>query len=94
VSSAAQFPDCLSDGQTTPGPKAGQAEGESGTHNDVDIALIDPSGTTRATSDSAASVFELARATGPLAVGTWKLRVFGYDVLGSQQVYVAGVACR
>jgi serine protease AprX len=67
---------------------------EKGTHNDVDISLIDPSGVRRAVSHSAESVFELARVNGPLAAGTWKLRVRGFDVSGSQDVYVAGVTCR
>ncbi len=67
---------------------------DAGTHNDVDLSLIDPSGTRRGSSQSAASVFELARATGPLMTGTWKLRVRGFDVSGSQDVYVAGVTCR
>jgi len=67
---------------------------EEGTHNDVDLSVIDPFGTRRAVSNSAESVFELARANGPLAAGTWKLRVRGFDVSGSQDVYVAGVTCR
>ncbi len=67
---------------------------EAGTHNDVDLSLIDPSGVNRGVSQTTRSVFEMARANGPLATGTWKLRVRGFDVSGGQDVYVAGVTCR
>lgn len=42
-------------------------------HNDIDIHLIDPSGTERARGFSANSVFERARATGRLQTGTWQI---------------------
>ena len=57
------------------------------THNDVDLSLVDPSGTVRASSPSASGVFERVSVNGPLAAGTWKLRIRGYSVTGSQQVF-------
>jgi serine protease AprX len=57
-------------------------------HNDIDLRLIDPAGTVRATSDSGPSVFERARVSGPIASGSWTLQIRGYDVpTGSQDVY-------
>jgi len=58
-------------------------------HDDIDLYLIDPSGTERARGYSGVSVFERARVTGPLAPGTWTLRVKAYDVvdLFGQDVY-------
>lgn len=59
-------------------------------HNDIDLHLIDPGGIQRATGFSAVSVFERAQVSGPLAAGTWKLRIRGYSVpTGSQVVYWA-----
>jgi hypothetical protein len=49
-------------------------------HSDVDLHLIDPSGSTRATSVSIPSVFERARVGGRIANGGWKLRIRGYRV--------------
>jgi hypothetical protein len=46
-------------------------------HNDVDLHLVDPSGTVRASSVSIPSVFERARVSGQVAEGTWKLRIRG-----------------
>jgi serine protease AprX len=65
-------------------------------HNDVDLHLIDPGGATRASSISVPSVFERARVTGaPLASGTWRLRIRGFNVPGSPQtVYWAAHAAR
>lgn len=57
-------------------------------HNDIDLALVDPGGTTRESSISIPSVFERARVDGAVASGTWKLRIRGYSVpAGPQTVY-------
>ncbi len=58
-------------------------------HNDVDLYLISPTGTTMDYSISSPSVFERARYSGEaLATGTWKVRIRGYSVpTGSQTVY-------
>lgn len=58
-------------------------------HNDIDLYLIDPNGIIRASSISIPSVFERARVSGRVASGTWKLRIRGYNVTGSQTVYWA-----
>ena len=58
-------------------------------HNDVDLHLVDPSGTVRASSVSIPSVFERARVSGAIRNGTWKLRIRGYSVSGTQTVYWA-----
>lgn len=59
-------------------------------HNDIDLHLIDPSGSARASSVSIPSVFERARVSGPIQTGVWKLRVRGFSVpWGSQTVYWA-----
>lgn len=59
-------------------------------HNDIDLSLIDPSGSTRDSSLSIPSVFERARVSGTLVNGTWKLRIRGYSVAsGPQTVYWA-----
>lgn len=55
-------------------------------HNDIDLRLVDPSGTTRDSSLSIPSVFERARVDGPVATGTWTLRIRGFDVNTSSQV--------
>ena len=59
-------------------------------HNDIDLYLVDPSGSVRASSISIPSVFERARVSGRVAQGTWKLRIRGYNVPGGvQNVYWA-----
>ena len=58
-------------------------------HNDVDLHLVDPRGVVRASSISIPSVFERARVSGAVAAGTWKLRIRGYNVNGTQTVYWA-----
>ena len=58
-------------------------------HNDVDLGILDPNGDIRAVSVSVSSVFERARVSGPITSGTWKIRIRGYDVHGSQTVYWA-----
>jgi hypothetical protein len=61
-------------------------------HDDIDLHLIDPSGVQRGLGFSAMSVFERARATGPLSTGTWKLRVKGFSVAsGPQEVFWSAV---
>lgn len=61
------------------------------THNDIDLSLIDPGGSTRTSSVSIPSVFERVRVSGATASGTWKVRVRGYSVPGggAQTVYWA-----
>jgi serine protease AprX len=49
-------------------------------HNDLDLFLVDPTGVVRASGVSAPSIFERATVAGPLAVGTWKVRIRGYSV--------------
>lgn len=58
-------------------------------HNDIDLSLIDPSGNVRASSLSIPSVFERARVAGAVANGTWRIRVRGFSVTGTQRVYWA-----
>jgi serine protease AprX len=59
-------------------------------HNDVDLSLVDPAGTVRASSPSASGVFERVSVNAPIAGGTWKLRIRGYSVpTGPQRVYFA-----
>jgi hypothetical protein len=55
-------------------------------HNDIDLALVSPSGTT-IWSDSVTSVFEKVRVTTGLAAGTWKVRIRYWGGSGSQTVY-------
>lgn len=59
------------------------------THNDIDLSLVDPSGTVRASSISIPSVFERTRVAGIVTTGTWKVRIRGYSATGSQTVYWA-----
>ena len=49
-------------------------------HNDIDLAILDPSGGVRDSSVSIPSVFERARVAGAIASGTWKVRIRGFDV--------------
>ncbi|HUE86075.1 MAG TPA: S8 family serine peptidase, partial [Vicinamibacterales bacterium] len=58
-------------------------------HNDVDLHLVDPRGSVRASSISIPSVFERARVNGAVTAGTWRLRIRGYNVNGTQTVYWA-----
>jgi len=55
-------------------------------HNDLDVHLINPTGGTSASARAAASVFERTTATGPLAEGTWQIRIRGYRVPTDAQV--------
>jgi hypothetical protein len=57
-----------------------------GTHNDVDLSLVDPNGTVVASSVSSASIFEKVR-TATNLTGTWNVRIRGFNVTGTQTVY-------
>lgn len=67
-------------------------ESQGVSHNDVDVHLISPGGSTLASSISIPSVFERATyESTSLAVGTWKLRIRGYSIpAGPQTVYWSG----
>lgn len=67
-------------------------ESPTGSHNDIDLYLIDPSGATRDFSWSIPSVFERARATGAIQTGVWKVRIRGYSVPGGTQTVYWAVA--
>lgn len=58
-------------------------------HNDIDAYVVDPAGTYRSYGTSVASVFEMGKVPGSLSpAGTWKLRLYGYNVpAGPQTVY-------
>jgi hypothetical protein len=56
-------------------------------HNDVDLYLIDPSGTQQALSYSGVSVFERASVSSGVTTGTWTLSVRAYAVSATQTVY-------
>jgi hypothetical protein len=56
-------------------------------HNDVDLELIAPDGSVRDSSISVSSVFERATVASGVYAGTWKLRIKGYSVSGSQLTY-------
>ncbi len=61
------------------------------THNDIDLRIIDPNGTTVDTSISVSSVFEKVRVNAPLTPGIYKVQVTGFSVPRSPQtVYFAG----
>lgn len=59
-------------------------------HNDVDLRLLNPTGSTADSSISIPSVFEKVRSSGSISPGTWSLRINGYRVRsGPQTVYWA-----
>jgi len=60
-----------------------------GTHSDIDLRLVDPNGNVVASSTSAGSIFEKARATSGLIPGTWKIRINAYSASANQVVYWA-----
>jgi serine protease AprX len=61
-----------------------------GSHSDVDVRLLNPSGVQVAASSSISSVFEKARiATGSLPAGNWTVRIVSYAVPNPQRVYFA-----
>lgn len=65
-------------------------ESISGSHSDVDVRVLNPSGVQVAGSSSIGSVFEKARvATGSLPAGNWTVRIVSYAVSNPQRVYFA-----
>lgn len=59
-------------------------------HNNIDVQLRNPSGTTVASSSSVNSVYEKLRYTGaPLTNGGWTARFTGTSVSGTQTIYYA-----
>ena len=67
---------------------------DNATHSNVNLALVDPGGTVRATSNGAnGGVFEMVRVNNPVA-GNWTVRITGQDVSGSQTVYYVSGAQR
>jgi serine protease AprX len=56
-------------------------------YDDVDLNLLRPDTTLADYSNNTSSVFEKVKTTSPLPSGTWKIRVRGYGVTGSQTVY-------
>jgi hypothetical protein len=59
-------------------------------HSDIDVYLIDPSGTERAKGFSAKSVFERTGVSGELDPGVWTIRIRGFNVKAlAQTVYWA-----
>lgn len=64
-------------------------EGAAQTHNNVDLAIVDPSGVVRATSTSVNSIFEKARYIGTIGTGGWKVRLTrgSGGTAGNQAVY-------
>ena len=57
------------------------------THNDIDLRLIAPNGTTIDTSNSTNSVFEKVNSRNTPYTGSVQMRIYGYNVSGSQDVY-------
>lgn len=58
-----------------------------GSHNDIDVSLINPSGTVVASSTMVLSVFEKLRFS-TATIGNWKIRIRGFNVVGTQSVYL------
>jgi serine protease AprX len=59
-------------------------------HNDIDLSLVDPSGSVVTSSISINSVFERCRVAGAVTPGQWQVRVRGFSVpFGPQVVYWA-----
>ncbi len=64
-------------------------------HNDIDLSIIDPSSAVRGSSVSVSSVFERARASGSIPLGTWTVQIRGFNVpFAPQTVYWAAAAHR
>jgi serine protease AprX len=62
------------------------------THDDIDLAIYDPSGTFRGGSASFDGVFERASVVGPMAAGNWTVQVRGYNVpSGAQRVHMVAL---
>jgi hypothetical protein len=56
-------------------------------HDDIDLRIVDPHNSVRDFSCSIPSVFERVKYEGNIETGTWKVRINGYDVKGTQTVY-------
>ena len=64
-------------------------------HSDIDLRIIDPNGSTRASSLSINSIYERARVTGTIQPGTWIIEIRGYDTWASNHpVYWAAHVSR
>jgi hypothetical protein len=64
-------------------------------HSDIDVRLIDPSGTTRASGLLVASVFERVQIAGPITPGRWTLQIHGFNTHAPNRVvYWSGHASR
>lgn len=64
-------------------------------HNDIDLRLVDPAGTERASSITIPGVFERVRVRDNIQPGTWRLQIRGYRVgLFGQTVYWAAATRR
>jgi hypothetical protein len=61
-------------------------EGATQAHDDIDLSLLNPSGTVVASSVSVASIFEKVSLAGPTAAGTWTVRVRGFSVPRANQL--------
>ena len=61
-------------------------------HNDVDLSLIRPNGTTAGSSTSVGSVYERAGTGTSIATGTWTVRIRGFSVPASPQTVFFAVA--
>lgn len=57
--------------------------------NDLDLYLIDPSGSTRCSSLAVGTLTEECAVTSNIQSGTWILRVYGYNVPTTWQSYYA-----
>ena len=62
-------------------------------HNDIDLDLINPSGTIEQTSNAGFSVFEKARVDGLISPGDWVLRITGYQVILVLKSFIGQVRC-
>ncbi len=54
-------------------------------HNDIDLYLQNPDGTTVASSPSVPSIFEKVQYTGSVSSGNWTVRIHGYKVRSAPQ---------
>jgi len=58
-------------------------------HNCIYLYLVAPDGGVRASSTEDLSVFQRARVSEEITIGTWSLRISGVGVSGSKTVYWA-----
>ena len=64
-------------------------------HSDIDLRIIDPSGSARAASVNINSIYERARATGTIQPGSWIIEIRGFDTWASNRtVYWAAHVSR